>query len=50
MSKNLNDAIKNVPRLSPEEGGKIKDVVDVIVDVLVKVSGGKPWFGGKKKK
>lgn len=49
MKKSLSDSIRNAPKLSPDEGGKIKEVVDVIIDVLVKVSGGKPWFGGKKK-
>ena len=48
MKKNLADSIRKAPRLSTDEGGKIKEVVDVIIDILVKVSGGKPWFGGKK--
>lgn len=50
MNKNLSDAVKNAPKLSQDEGGKIKEVVNTIVDILVKVSGGKPWFGGKNKK
>ena len=49
MKNSLSYSIRNAPKLSPDEGGKIKEIVDVIIDVLVKVSGGKPWFGGKKK-
>ena len=33
--------------LSPEEGSKIKKIVEVIVDILVSITGGKPTFGKK---
>lgn len=50
MKNSLSDSIRNAPKLSPDEGGKIKEEVEVIVDILVKLSGGKPWFVGKNKK
>lgn len=31
--------------LSQKEGDTIVKIVKKVVDVLVKVSGGKPWFG-----
>lgn len=36
--------------LSHEEGDTIKKVVNVLVDILVKTTGGKPSFGNGKKK
>lgn len=50
MKKSLNDSIKNAPKLSEDEGRTIKDFVEAVIDVLVEISGGKPWFGDKKKK
>lgn len=34
--------------LSAQEGGSILKGVKVLIDILVDVTGGKPWFGGKK--
>ena len=34
--------------LSAEEGDAILKGVKVLIDILVKTTGGKPWFGGKK--
>lgn len=47
MKQSQKDLTRNVPKLSEDEGGKIKEVVETIIDVLVKISGGKPWFGKK---
>lgn len=37
-------------KLSEGEGNAIKTVVNFLVDVIVKKTGGKPTFGGNKKK
>ncbi len=34
--------------LSAEEGDAILKGVKVLIDILVKTTGGKPWFGDKK--
>lgn len=34
--------------LSAQEGDSILKGVKVIIDILVNVTGGKPWFGDKK--
>lgn len=34
--------------LSAEEGDTILKGVKELIDILVKTTGGKPWFGGKK--
>lgn len=33
--------------LSQEEGDVIKKGINILVDVVVKMTGGKPWFGNK---
>lgn len=38
----------NTNNLSAEEGNTIKQIVNFGVDILVKLTGGKPSFGGKK--
>lgn len=38
----------NHSNLSAEEGDTILKGVKELIDTLVKLSGGKPWFGGKK--
>ena len=38
----------NKHNISEKEGDTIKNVVNTIVDILVKTTGGKPWFGKKK--
>lgn len=49
MSDNkLLNQVKNSSRnLSRDEGDKIVKVVKTIVDIIVKLSGGKPSFGNK---
>lgn len=34
--------------LSAEEGDNILKGVKVLIDIIVKTTGGKPWFSGKK--
>ena len=38
----------NHSNLSAEEGDTILKGAKELIDTLVKLSGGKPWFGGKK--
>ena len=38
----------NQSNLSAEEGDSILKGAKVLIDILVKTTGGKPWFGGKK--
>lgn len=38
----------NHSNLSAEEGDTILKGVKELIDILVKTTGGKPWFGGKK--
>lgn len=33
--------------LSPKEGDTIKKGVNFLIDIVVKMTGGKPWFGNK---
>jgi hypothetical protein len=38
----------NQNNLTASEGDSILKGVKVLIDILVKTTGGKPWFGGKK--
>ena len=38
----------NHSNLSAEEGDTILKGVKELIDVIVELSGGKPWFGGKQ--
>ena len=38
----------NKNNLSAEEGDTILKGVKELIDIIVEISGGKPWFGGKK--
>lgn len=37
----------NTNNLSQEEGDMIKNGINALIDVVVKMTGGKPWFGNK---
>lgn len=38
----------NTNNLSAKEGNTIKTIVNTAVDIIVRLTGGKPSFGGKK--
>ena len=37
----------NTNKLSQEEGDMIKKGIGALIDVVVKMTGGKPWLGNK---
>lgn len=37
----------NTNKLSQEEGDMIKKGINALIDIVVKITDGKPWFGNK---